>query len=79
MMSEWIVAFVLIMYQGVGDARREVVTNLVFHSVVDCQWYAKQLARQHGNYKYVDLVDPRDRITTYCVPRAVDPSKTKVF
>jgi hypothetical protein len=78
-MTEWVVAFVLIMYQGAGDGRREIVTNLSFYSVVDCQWYAKQLARQHGNYKYLDLIDPRDRITTYCVPRAVDPSKTKVY
>lgn len=78
-MTEWVVAFVLIMYQGVGDGRREIVTNLSFYSVADCHWYAKQLARQHGNYKYLDLVDPRDRITTYCVPRAVEPSKTKVF
>lgn len=78
-MTEWIVAFSLIMFTGVGDARREVVTNLVFHSVVDCQWYAKRLARQYGNYKYVDLVDPRDRITTYCVPKAVNPSKVKVY
>ena len=78
-MTEWIVAFSLIMFTGVGDARREVVTNLTFYSVVDCQWYAGQLSRQHGNYKYVDLVDPRDRITTYCLPKAVDPSKTRVY
>ena len=78
-MTEWIVAFSLVMFTGVGDARREVATNLVFYSVVDCQWYAKRLARQYGNYKYVDLVDPRDRITTYCIPKAVDPSKTRVY
>lgn len=79
MMGEWIVAFSLVMYQGAGDVRREIPTNLIFYSVSDCQWYARQLARQYGNYKYVDLIPAKDRLTTYCLPKAVDPSKTKVF
>lgn len=78
-MTEWVVAFALVMYQGVGDGRREVTTNLTFYSVDRCLYFADRLAKRHGNYEYVDLMDPRDRVTTYCVPRAVDPTKMRVY
>jgi phosphoribulokinase len=79
-MVEWVVAFVLVMYQGVGDDRRSIAKNLLhFRSVDDCNYFAKQVTRTHGNYEHLDLVDPRDRVTAYCLPKAIDPSKTKVY
>jgi phosphoribulokinase len=79
-MVEWVVAFVLVMYQGVGDDRRAIAKNLLhFRSVDDCNYFAKQVTRTHGNYEHLDLVDPRDRVTAYCLPKAIDPSKTKVY
>ena len=79
-MGEWVVAFLLVIYQGVGDDRRPVAKNLLhFRSVDDCNYFAKQVTRTHGNYQHLDLVDPRDRVTAYCLPKAIDPSKTKVY
>ena len=79
-MGEWVVAFLLVMYQGVGDDRRAIGKNLLhFRSVDDCNYFAKQVTRTHGNYEHLDLVDPRDRVTAYCLPKAIDPSKTKVY
>jgi phosphoribulokinase len=79
-MVEWVVAFVLVMYQGVGDDRRAIAKNLLhFRSVDDCNYFAKQVTRTHGNYEHLDLVDPRERVTAYCLPKAIDPSKTKVY
>jgi phosphoribulokinase len=79
-MGEWVVAFVLVMYQGVGDDRRAIAKNMLhFRSVDDCNYFAKQVTRTHGNYEHLDLVDPRDRVTAYCLPKAIDPSKTKVY
>ena len=79
-MVEWVVAFVLVMYQGVGDDRRAIAKNLLhFRSVDDCNYFAKQVTRTHGNYEHLDLVDPRDRVTADCLPKAIDPSKTKVY
>ena len=79
-MGEWVVAFLLVMYQGVGDERRSIAKNLLhFRSIDDCNYFAKQITRTHGNYQHLDLVDPRDRVTAYCLPKAIDPSKTKVY
>ncbi len=79
-MGEWVVAFLLVMYQGVGDDRRSIAKNLLhFRSIDDCNYFAKQITRTHGNYQHLDLVDPRDRVTAYCLPKAIDPSKTKVY
>ena len=79
-MGEWVVAFLLVMYQGVGDDRRSIAKNLLhFRSIDDCNYFAKQITRTHGNYQHLDLVDPRERVTAYCLPKAIDPSKTKVY
>ena len=79
-MVEWVVAFVLVMYQGVGDDRRAIAKNLLhFRSIDDCNYFAKQITRTHGNYQHLDLVDPRDRVTTYCVPQAYDTSLVEIF
>lgn len=78
MMTELVVAFSLVMFIGAGDGRRENPTNLTFYSVDDCLYFAKRLATRYSNNGYVDL-DNRDTITTYCVPKAVDPATTRIF
>ena len=71
--------FLLVMYLGTGDERRAVQTNLHFWSVTECNFFAKELARRYGNYRYSDFMDRRDRVTIYCVPNTVDTTKVKVF
>ena len=78
-MSNLVVAFSLVMYLGTGDARRPVDTNLRFYNGDDCLYFASRLAKRYGNYTHIDLIDPRDRVTTYCVPQAYDPSLVALF
>jgi len=41
---------------------------MYFRSIDVCQYYAKAVPRQYGNYSYISRVDARDRITAYCKP-----------
>mgnify|MGYP006908215179 FL=1 len=71
--------FLLVMYLGGGDDRRPVQTNLHFYSVTECNFFAKELAKRYGNYRYSDFMDKRDRATLYCIPVTVDPKVVEVF
>ena len=41
---------------------------MYFRSIDVCQYYAKRIPRQYGNYKYSSLVPPEHRVTAYCKP-----------
>ena len=41
---------------------------MYFRSIDVCQYYAKAIPRQYGNYSYNSYVDPKDRVTAYCKP-----------
>jgi hypothetical protein len=71
--------FLLMMFVGTGDERREVRTNLRFYSVTECNFFAKELARRYGNYAHRDWMDRRDRVTTYCVPDIIAPGEIEVY
>ena len=57
-------AFILI----VLIADKQEPSPMYFRSIDVCQYYAKAIPRQYGNYSYRDRVDPKDRITAYCKP-----------
>jgi hypothetical protein len=76
-MDQWITVFLLVMFTGVGDGRREVTTNLMFYDLNDCTYFAKRLSHRYTSHRYMDL-DGRDRVVTYCIPKTVN-SKTKVY
>jgi len=78
-MSNFVVAFSLVMYLGTGDARRAIDTNLQFYNVDDCNYFASRLAKRYGNYSHIDFIDPRDRVTIYCIPKAYDPTLVEIF
>jgi len=71
--------FLLVMFLGTGDERREVKTNLRFYSVTECNFFARELARRYGNYQTIERMDHRDRVTTYCVPQEIDPDELRVY
>ena len=59
--------FLLIVILGTGeDAKQEFI--MYFRSIDVCQYYAKRIPRQYGNYRYKDLVPSKHRITAYCKP-----------
>ena len=70
--------FLLMVYLGTGDARRLESGNMYFRDITECNFFASELAKRYGNYRYSSYIDPRDRVTTYCVPRRVDEG-TKVY
>ena len=74
-----ITVFILVMFLGTGDERRELKTHLRFYSVTECNFYAKELARRFGNYQDYDWLDRRDRVTLYCVPEEADPEDVRVY
>jgi len=41
---------------------------MYFRSIDVCQYYAKRIPRQYGNYSYSSLVPKEHRVTAYCMP-----------
>jgi len=44
---------------------------MYFRSIDVCQYYAKRIPQQYGNYSYTSYVPPEHRITAYCKPTKV--------
>ena len=55
-------AFMLVVVMGTGDFRKVQPDPMYFRSIDVCQYYAKAVPRQYGNYSYISRVDARDRI-----------------
>lgn len=72
-------AFLLLVYLGTGDLRKLESGNMYFYSVTECNHFASQVSKRFGNYGYADYMDPKDRVTAYCVPKRVDPEIIKVY
>ena len=72
-------AFLLLVYLGTGDLRKLESGNMYFYSITECNHFAKQVSKRYGNYGYADYMDPKDRVTAYCVPRQVKPDHVKVY
>ena len=41
---------------------------MYFRSIDVCQYYAKRIPRQYGNYSHSSLVPAEHRVTAYCKP-----------
>ena len=52
---------------------------MYFKDINECLYFASQLTKRHGNYRYLEYMDPRDRVTAYCVPKYVDSEKVRVY
>lgn len=72
-------AFLLMVYLGTGEFRKLESGNMYFYSVTECNYFASQVSKRYGNYGSLSLVDPKDRVTAYCIPRQVNPEVTKVY
>ena len=56
-------------YLGVGEDRQLVSNNMYFKNINDCNYFAQQVSKRYGNYNHIDLIDPKDRVTAYCMPK----------
>ena len=52
---------------------------MYFRSIDVCHYYAKRVVNQYGNYGSSSMVPAEHRITAYCKPQLVDPTKTVVY
>ena len=57
-------AFLLVVLIGEVQQPRP----MIFRSIDVCQYYAKRIPMQYGNYNYSSLVPSEHRITAYCKP-----------
>jgi hypothetical protein len=57
-------AFMLVVLIG-GDLQP---SPMYFRSIDVCQYYAKRIPRQYGNYSHSSLVPAKHRVTAYCKP-----------
>jgi|TARA_X000001316_G_C916195_1_gene30549 hypothetical protein len=65
--------FLLVVYLGVGEDRRLISNDMYFYDINRCNYFAKQVSKRYGNYRYMDFIDPRDRVTSYCKPIYTNP------
>tara|TARA_Y200000002_G_C22628849_1_gene641506 strand:- start:665 stop:895 length:231 start_codon:yes stop_codon:yes gene_type:complete len=68
-------AFMLVVVLGTGEFRKVQPSPMYFYSIDRCQYFAKRIPRQYGNYSYSSRVDPKDRITAYCKPVYIKDNK----
>lgn len=71
--------FLLLVYLGTGDLRKIVSGDMYFASINDCQYYASRISQTHGNYRYRDFIDPKDRVTAYCLPKLIEKGSVEVY
>ena len=68
-------AFMLVVVLGTGEFRKVQPSPMYFYSIDRCQYFAKRIPRQYGNYSYSSIVDAKDRITAYCKPVYIKDNK----
>ena len=68
-------AFMLVVILGTVDSREVQPNPMYFRSIDVCQYYAKRIPRQYGNFSYHNYIDPKDRVTAYSKPVYMDDGK----
>lgn len=71
--------FLLLVYLGTGDFRKLTSGDMYFRSVTECNFFAKEMSKRFGNYSYSSLMDQRDRVTAYCVPKYIKRGSINVY
>ncbi len=51
----------LLLVSGVGDDRRQVSNTMYFESIIDCNYFASEVAKRFGSYGSLAGIDPKDR------------------
>lgn len=71
--------FLLLVYLGAGDTRFLASGDMYFASIERCNFFASQVSKRYGNYNYTDLLDSRDKITAYCVPKLIKRGAVTIY
>ena len=71
--------FLLMVYLGTGDERKLVSNNMYFRSIDRCNYFASQVSKRYGNFKYNSYLDPKDRVTAYCLPKYINTENMEIY
>jgi|TARA_R100001510_G_C7612302_1_gene175447 hypothetical protein len=71
--------FLLIVYLGTGPDRQLISNNMYFYSITECNYFAAQTAKRYGNYTSIELMDSKDKVTAYCVPKYIKEGSVEVY
>ena len=71
--------FLLMVYLGTGDERKLVSNNMYFRSIDRCNYFASQVSKRYGNFKYNSYLDPKDRVTAYCLPKYINTKNIEIY
>jgi len=71
--------FLLLVFLGTGESRQLTSGDMYFRNINDCNYFASRVTKAYGNYDYSSFIDPKDRVTAYCIPRYIDIDNVKVY
>jgi len=71
--------FLLLVFIGTGEYRTLTSGDMYFADINRCNYFASQISKRYGNYSYSAFVDPRDRVTAYCVPKYINTENVEVY
>jgi len=71
--------FLLLVYLGTGDTRSLISNDMYFEDINRCNYFASKISQRYGNYRYYDHIDPRDRVTAYCVPKNIEKGSVTTY
>ena len=52
---------------------------MYFWDINRCNYFASQIVKRYGNYRYYRSVPEEHRATAYCKPVLTDPKKIKIY
>jgi len=67
--------FLLILVVG----SKTVSNDMHFYDINRCNWFASQVVKRYGNYKYYRQVPADKKATAYCEPRLVNPNDVYMY
>ena len=71
--------FLMMVYLGTGDSRKLISNDMYFASINDCNYFASQVSKRYGNYRHLEYLHPKDRVTAYCVPKHIKAGSVEVY
>ena len=72
-------AFMLVVVIGTGEFRKVQKDPMYFRSIETCNWYASQIVKRYGNYRYSSLIPPEHRATAYCKPVYINKDTVSLY
>jgi len=58
---------------------KTISQDMYFWDINRCNYFASQIVKRYGNYRYYRSVPEEHRATAYCKPVLTDPKKIKIY